>query len=101
MTERPFGRPWVGAALAAVPHVILLAWMALLVAQSSGTDRVYASLIGLMELYVVPFALVAALITRFVPAVRGWAWPIAGTTVAGALLVFCVAMIVAQEGTWA
>ncbi|WP_328472158.1 hypothetical protein OHA21_09125 [Actinoplanes sp. NBC_00393] len=91
---------WVAVALAAAPHVFLLAWMTLMITQSSGTDRMYASILGYFELLLLPIALAAAAVTWFIRPLRRFAAPIAAISIAGAVLVFTTAMIVAQERTW-
>ncbi|MFF0372957.1 hypothetical protein [Actinoplanes missouriensis] len=85
-------RPRTGALLAAVPHVLILAWMA---ATLSGPENAYAGFLGVLELFVVPLGLLAAVAARLTQPVRHWARPIAVTTVAGGLLVILVAFLAA------
>jgi hypothetical protein len=89
----------VGVALAAVPHVLLFAWMLLLIWVSSGTDRAYVAFLGVAEIFVLPVALIIALVVWFVRPIRRWAVPMAVTSVAGALLVFGFGMLVATVTT--
>lgn len=96
MNDRPpFTRTRVGVVLAALPHVLILAWMALAYADAEDSNRAYVGYLGITELFVMPVALLAALVARFVPPIRGWALPIAGVTIGGGLLVIAVAIVVA------
>src|SRR5688572_25275253 len=77
------GRSWVGALVAAVPHVLILALMAVGIARADGAERGYAGLYGLLELYVVPGALLAAFGVRFARRVRAWSVGIVCGTLGG------------------
>lgn len=88
-----------GLALGAVPHVLILVLMVFEILKAEGTDRGYAALAGLFELYVVPIALIAAFVlraTRF--------WPLSSglviSTLVGALIVVLVMLIVGNGNTW-
>lgn len=93
-------RPWIGAALAAVPHVLILLVMVLMVGSNQGTDRAYAALIGVTEIYVVPVALVVALLLRLSSRWRTWSAGVVGMTLAGAVLVIILTLIVGNADTW-
>jgi hypothetical protein len=94
------GRSWVGASVAAVPHVLILALMAAGVASTEGVDRGYAALYGLLELYVVPVALLVAFVVRFVRRVRAWSVGIVRGTLGGAAVVVLATLIVGSGDTW-
>ena len=94
------GRSWVGASVAAVPHVLILALMAMGIARAEGVDRGYAGLYGLLELYVVPVALLAAFGIRFVRRVRAWSVGIVCGTLGGAAVVVLATVIVGKGDTW-
>ncbi|MEU4692393.1 hypothetical protein [Actinoplanes sp. NPDC023714] len=78
--------------LAALPHALILAWIAFTLAGSEGA---YAGFLGILELFVIPIGLLVALAARFTPPIRRFARPIAVTTAAGGLLVVTVAFIAA------
>lgn len=58
------------------------------------TDRAYAAFVGILEIFIVPVALLAALAARFLPPFRGWAKPIAVTTLVGGVTVILTAILV-------
>jgi len=94
------GRSWVGASVAAVPHVLILALMAVGIARAEGVERGYAGLYGLLELYVVPGALLAAFGVRFVRRIRAWSVGIVCGTLGGAAVVMLATVIVGSRDTW-
>jgi hypothetical protein len=96
----PEGRPEVGAGLAAAPHGLVVVLMCMGVNSTEGSDRGYAGLYGLLELYIVPFALIAALIVRGIPQFRSWSAPIAAVTMVCALIVIVITLIVGNGSTW-
>jgi hypothetical protein len=93
-------RAWVGAALAAVPHVLILAIMGVGILDAEGTDRGYAALIGVGEIYVVPAALVVALLLRFSHRWRAWSAGVVAGTLSGTALVLIATLIVGDGSTW-
>ncbi len=93
-------RPGIGVALAALPHALILVLMVLMVWGSQGTDRAYAALIGVVEIYVVPVALVVALVLRLSDRWRPWSAGVVGATVAGAAVVILATLIVGNGDTW-
>jgi hypothetical protein len=94
VTDQPYARTGVAVALAAAPHALILAWMALTIAGSEGTDRSYAAFLGVFEFVLMPVALLAALAAWFLRPIRHWALPVAGVTVAAGLFVIVAAVVV-------
>lgn len=89
----------LGLALGAAPHVLILALMVLEILNAEGTDRGYAALAGLFELYVVPIALIAAFVlraTRFRPLSSG----LVISTLVGTLIVVLAMLVVGNGSTW-
>jgi hypothetical protein len=69
------------------------------VKNAEGTDRGYAALYGLFEIYIVPVALVAAFVlraTRFRPMTSA----LVITTIAGAIIVAVTTLVVGSGSTW-
>jgi hypothetical protein len=96
----PDDRAWVAGVAALVPHVLILAEMAIGIARAEGVERGYAALIGFAELYVVPAALVVALCLRWSSRLRARARPVAVATAAGAIVVVLATLIVGNGATW-
>jgi hypothetical protein len=94
------GRRWVGASVAAVPHVLILVLMTMGVLEGKGSDRGFAALYGFLELYVVPCALLAAAGVTRVPRIRAWAAGIVGSTLACAVVVTFATLVVGDGATW-
>jgi hypothetical protein len=93
-------RAWLGAVVAAVPHVLILAAMTIGVLGAEGTDRGYAALYGFAELWVLPVAAVAWAVLSLTPRGRPWRLPIVLTTAAGFVVVLIATLIVGNGATW-
>ncbi|MEU4163448.1 hypothetical protein [Actinoplanes sp. NPDC026670] len=96
----PEGRPEVGAGLAAAPHVLVVVLMCMGVNSAEGSSRGYAGLYGLLELFIVPSALVVALVVRGIPRFRSWSAPIAAVTTVCAVVVILLTLVVVNGSTW-
>ena len=73
--------------------------MVLEILKAEGTDRGYAALAGLFELYVVPTALIAAFVlraTRFRPLSSG----LVISTLVAALVVVLAMLVVGNGSAW-
>jgi hypothetical protein len=89
-----------GAALAAVPHVLILVLMGVEIARTGGTDRGYAALFGVLEIYVVPGALLVALLLRSSRRWRAVSIGVVAGTLVGAVLVLIATMAVGSGAMW-
>ncbi|GAB1689952.1 hypothetical protein KRM28CT15_17550 [Krasilnikovia sp. M28-CT-15] len=94
------GRLWVGASVAAAPHALILALMTVGILYAEGIDRAYVGYLGLLEIYIVPLALLAAAGVTFVPRLRRWAAGIVGSTLAGAVVVTLATLVIGNAATW-
>ncbi|MCY1145494.1 hypothetical protein OWR29_46465 [Actinoplanes sp. Pm04-4] len=92
-------RAWRGAAAAAVPHVVILLAMMWGVLGADGADRAYAALYGLVELYVVPVAVVVTLFLA-VSRRRDARLPMAVVTLVGSVVVSLATLIIGNGSTW-
>ena len=90
----------MAALVAAVPHVLILALMTLEILRTSGTDRAFAALYGFAEFWVIPPALLGALLLRLTTRWRAWPAGIMTSTIAGSILVAATMFIIGRAGTW-
>ena len=93
-------RTRAGAALAAVPHVLILVVMCVEVLRTDGDDRAYAALVGVGEIYVVPAGLVAGLVLRLSRRGRAWSAGVVVSTLVGAVVVVVATLVVGSGATW-
>ncbi|WP_229070065.1 hypothetical protein [Actinoplanes sp. DH11] len=89
-----------GAALAAIPHLLILLVVVTSAVNAPAGERGYVAYLILLELLIVPFGLLAAVVVRFIPRLRAWSGGILAGTVGGAALVVLAIFLAGASDNW-